>query len=142
MLVCPTACRVHPQEAHGNGAAAAAGGQAAAAFKHQQQKQPPPRPPSPTEVAELLYNNWLVDVPKMLDIAVLYGPSNSKLTAQWLQQLLLLQPKYAQVQLQAKPVPLLERELWRLPPPGISAGPRLVYQPMWSTAACSSACLL
>eukprot|EP00775_Hariotina_reticulata_P004911 gene4911-5155_t len=32
----------------------------------------------------------------MLDIAVLYGPSNSKLTGQLLQQLLRLQPKYGQ----------------------------------------------
>lgn len=33
----------------------------------------------------------------MLDIAVLYGPGNSQLTGQLLQQLLEVQPKYAQV---------------------------------------------
>ncbi|WIA38234.1 hypothetical protein OEZ86_001577 [Tetradesmus obliquus] len=53
-------------------------------------------PPSPQQVAELLYNQWLLDVPKMMDLAVLYGPGSSGLTGQLLSALLLLQPKYAQ----------------------------------------------
>ncbi|WIA17934.1 hypothetical protein OEZ85_009427 [Tetradesmus obliquus] len=55
-----------------------------------------PAPPSPQQVAELLYNRWLLDVPKMMDLAVLYGPGSSSLTGQLLSALLLLQPKYAQ----------------------------------------------
>lgn len=53
--------------------------------------------PSASQAAELLYGKWLLDVPKMMDIAVLYGPGTSQLTRQLLQQLLVLQPKYAQV---------------------------------------------
>lgn len=45
----------------------------------------------------MLYNRWLVDVPKMMDLAVLYAPGNSQLVQQLLHQLLVLQPKYAQV---------------------------------------------
>lgn len=48
-------------------------------------------------MAELLYDRWLVDVPKLMDLAVLYAPGSSQLVAQLLQQLLMLQPKYAQV---------------------------------------------
>jgi hypothetical protein len=36
------------------------------------------------------------NVPKMMDLAVLYGPGSSSLTGQLLEALL-LQPKYAQV---------------------------------------------
>lgn len=45
----------------------------------------------------MLYNKWLVDVPKMMDLAVLYAPGSSQLVQQLLHQLLMLQPKYAQV---------------------------------------------
>jgi activating signal cointegrator complex subunit 2 len=51
-------------------------------------------------VADLLYNKWLVDVPKMMDLAVLYAPGSSQLVRQLLQQLLTLQPRYAQVGVQ------------------------------------------
>jgi hypothetical protein len=57
----------------------------------------PKAPPSPQQVGDLLYNQWLLDVPKMMDLAVLYGPGSSSLTGQLLEALLLLQPKYAQV---------------------------------------------
>lgn len=45
----------------------------------------------------MLYNKWLVDVPKMMDLAVLYAPGSSQLVQQLLHALLMLQPKYAQV---------------------------------------------
>lgn len=32
-----------------------------------------------TDQAALLYNSWLLDVPKLMDIAVLFGHENSKL---------------------------------------------------------------
>lgn len=86
----PCTCRAHPQEEQQQAAAAAVAGSS----KQQRQQQ---QVPSPAQVAEHLYNNHLIDVPKMLDIAVLYGPGNSKLTGQLLQQLLVLQPKYAKV---------------------------------------------
>jgi hypothetical protein len=90
MSACP---RVHPQELSSSSSssgpsksqtttAAAAGSKV---------------PPSPQQVGDLLYNQWLLDVPKMMDLAVLYGPGSSSLTGQLLEALLLLQPKYAQV---------------------------------------------
>ena len=53
--------------------------------------------PSPSQQGSLLYNKWWLDVPKLLDIAALYGPSNKSLVGQLLQQLVKLQPKYLQV---------------------------------------------
>jgi hypothetical protein len=86
--------RAHPQEQQPTSATAAAAGAGSSKAAQQQQQQ---GPPSPGQVAELLYDRWLVDVPKLMDLAVLYGPGSSQLVAQLLQQLLLLQPKYAQV---------------------------------------------
>lgn len=80
-------CRVHPQEQQQP--------QPAAASKAASKQQA--HPPSASQAAELLYNKWLLDVPKMADLAVLYGPSNAGLTGQLLQALLALQPKYAKV---------------------------------------------
>ncbi len=40
--------------------------------------------PAQTEQAKLLYDRWLLDVPKLLDIAALYGPDNPDLTRQLL----------------------------------------------------------
>jgi activating signal cointegrator complex subunit 2 len=65
--------------------------------QEQQQQQQQVQPPSAGQVADLLYDRWLLDVPKMMDLAVLFGPGSSRLTQQLLQQLLHLQPKYAQV---------------------------------------------
>lgn len=82
-------CRAHPHnEQHQQQSPAAAAGSS-----HQQAQQLPSLP----KVAEQLYNIGLIDVPKMLDIAVLYGPGNSELTGRLLQQLLDMQPRYAQV---------------------------------------------
>ncbi|KAF8062062.1 hypothetical protein HT031_004322 [Scenedesmus sp. PABB004] len=50
----------------------------------------------PGDAAAALYDRWLVDVPKLMDLAVLYGPGNPELTRQLLQQVLRLQPRYAQ----------------------------------------------
>jgi len=38
-----------------------------------------------------------MDVPKMMDLAVLYAPGSAQLVQQLLHQLLVLQPRYAQV---------------------------------------------
>lgn len=73
--------RSHPQEQ--STAAPAAKGQ--------------PPAPSASQVADLLYNKWLMDVPKMMDLAVLYAPGSAQLVQQLLHQLLVLQPRYAQV---------------------------------------------
>lgn len=45
-----------------------------------------PGGPAREEQAALLYNDWLLDVPKLLDIAVLYGRDNSALVQQLMQQ--------------------------------------------------------
>jgi hypothetical protein len=89
---------VHPQETNSSSSSSSSGlgrsksqtttAAAAAASK---------AAPSPQQVGDLLYNQWLLDVPKMMDLAVLYGPGSSSLTGQLLEALLLLQPKYAQV---------------------------------------------
>lgn len=84
-------CRAHPQEQQGAIAPAAAAKQTSSSSQQQQ------APPSPSQVAELLYSRWLVDVPKMMDLAVLYAPGSTQLVQQLLHQLLMLQPKYAQV---------------------------------------------
>ncbi|KAK9909048.1 hypothetical protein WJX75_006462 [Coccomyxa subellipsoidea] len=50
--------------------------------------------PVQTEQAKQLYDRWLLDVPKLLDIAALYGPDNPELTRQLLTKVFTLQPRY------------------------------------------------
>lgn len=40
--------------------------------------------------AALLYDQWLLDVPKLMDVCVLYGPTNTALLKQFMQQVCLL----------------------------------------------------
>jgi hypothetical protein len=46
------------------------------------------------EFARLIYDEWLWDVPALLDLVVLYGSSNPELTAEMLRRLFTLQPAY------------------------------------------------
>ena len=45
----------------------------------------PGGPPNP-EQAELLYGRCLLDVPRLMDVAALYGPANPGLTSKFMQQ--------------------------------------------------------
>lgn len=45
--------------------------------------------------AQILYDRWLLDVPKLLDLAAIYGSDNAKLLQQLLQQVFKVQPQYA-----------------------------------------------
>ncbi|KAL0032304.1 hypothetical protein WJX79_003738 [Trebouxia sp. C0005] len=45
--------------------------------------------------AQTLYDRWVLDVPKLLDLAAIYGPDNAKLLQQLLQQVFKVQPLYA-----------------------------------------------
>ncbi|DBB14004.1 hypothetical protein WJX82_002006 [Trebouxia sp. C0006] len=45
--------------------------------------------------AQILYDRWVLDVPKLLDLAAIYGPDNAKLLQQLLQQVFKVQPLYA-----------------------------------------------
>ena len=45
-----------------------------------------PGGPSAPEQAELLYNRCLLDVPRLMDVAALYGPANPGLTGKFMQQ--------------------------------------------------------
>ena len=45
-----------------------------------------PGGPAREEQVALLYNDWLLDVPKLLDIAVLYGRDNTALVQQLMQK--------------------------------------------------------
>ena len=51
--------------------------------------------PSDTERARLLYDRWLLDVPKLLDVAAIYGPANPRIVSQLLCSVFELQPQYA-----------------------------------------------
>ena len=42
--------------------------------------------PTAQEQAQLLYNRWIVDVPKVMDVAALYGRANPDLTRRFMQQ--------------------------------------------------------
>ena len=42
--------------------------------------------PSAQDQASMLYNDWLLDMPKLLDIAVLYGRDNPALVQQLMQK--------------------------------------------------------
>jgi len=51
--------------------------------------------PPDAERARCLYDRWLLDVPKLLDVAALYGPTNPGLVSQLLRGVFELQPQYA-----------------------------------------------
>ncbi|MEW5300920.1 MAG: hypothetical protein WDW36_003812 [Sanguina aurantia] len=51
---------------------------------------------TPQQHAALLYDQWLLDVPKLMDVCVLYGPTNTALLKQFMQQVFALQPRYTQ----------------------------------------------
>ncbi|KXZ49213.1 hypothetical protein GPECTOR_22g804 [Gonium pectorale] len=53
-----------------------------------------PGGPPPEQQAALLYDSWTLDVPKLMDIAVLYGGQNRELVRRFMGQLLSLQPRY------------------------------------------------
>ena len=38
------------------------------------------------EHAQLLYDKWVLDIPKLLDLAAIYGPDNAPLVQQLMQQ--------------------------------------------------------
>ena len=42
----------------------------------------------------MIYDNFIFDVPKIMDLCVLYGPSNSTLLMKMLQNIFTHQPKY------------------------------------------------
>ena len=50
--------------------------------------------PSPFEQGAVLYDRWLVDVPKLLDLCVLFGEDNPELCARLVAALFELQPRY------------------------------------------------
>mmetsp|Transcript_10537 Transcript_10537/g.27506 ORF Transcript_10537/g.27506 Transcript_10537/m.27506 type:complete len:856 (+) Transcript_10537:104-2671(+) len=50
--------------------------------------------PPDAERARCLYDRWLLDVPKLLDVAALYGPANPRLVSQFLSSVFTLQPQY------------------------------------------------
>ena len=45
--------------------------------------------PSASERADLVYNNWLIDIPMLMDVAVLYGRDNATLAKQLISQVAL-----------------------------------------------------
>ncbi len=45
-----------------------------------------PGGPPPAQRASILYDTWLLDIPKLMDIAVLYGAANRQLTSTLLRQ--------------------------------------------------------
>ncbi|GFR47557.1 hypothetical protein Agub_g9282, partial [Astrephomene gubernaculifera] len=53
-----------------------------------------PGGPPREQQAQLLYDMWLLDVPKLMDVAVLYGTHNRQLTRTFLSQVFSLQPRY------------------------------------------------
>jgi activating signal cointegrator complex subunit 2 len=50
--------------------------------------------PPPQRRAQEIYDRWMIDVPKLMDLAAIYGPSNSGLVVRLIAQVLELQPKY------------------------------------------------
>ena len=51
--------------------------------------------PPDIERARILYDRWLIDVPKLLDVAALFGPTNTHLVSQLLDKVFQLQHQYA-----------------------------------------------
>jgi activating signal cointegrator complex subunit 2 len=62
--------------------------------QHSVAREAGPGVPPPAQQGALLYDNWILDVPKLMDLAALYGPTNPALVSRLLQQLLALQPRY------------------------------------------------
>jgi len=56
----------------------------------------PGTPLSPFEQGALLYDRWLLDLPKVLDICVLFGAENRAAVAALIDDMMRLQPKYGQ----------------------------------------------
>ncbi|GIL51207.1 hypothetical protein Vafri_7281, partial [Volvox africanus] len=54
-----------------------------------------PGAPKREEQAQMVYNLWLLDIPKLMDVAVLYGAHNPELTRKFLSQVFDLQPRYS-----------------------------------------------
>ncbi|GIM03199.1 hypothetical protein Vretimale_8004 [Volvox reticuliferus] len=54
-----------------------------------------PGAPTREQQAQMLYNLWLLDIPKLMDVAVLYGAHNPELTRKFLIQVFDLQPRYS-----------------------------------------------
>ncbi len=42
--------------------------------------------PDAQEQAQLLYNRWILDIPKLMDVAALYGRANPDLTQRFMRQ--------------------------------------------------------
>ncbi|GMH32611.1 hypothetical protein BSKO_00445 [Bryopsis sp. KO-2023] len=53
-----------------------------------------PGAPDRTSQAALLYENWILDIPKLLDVCVLFGSENRELVSQFLGNVFAWQPKY------------------------------------------------
>ncbi|TRY87714.1 hypothetical protein DNTS_018538 [Danionella cerebrum] len=49
---------------------------------------------SPTAFAEIIYNNYLFDIPKILDLCVLYGKGNAQLLHKMIDNIFTQQPSY------------------------------------------------
>jgi len=43
---------------------------------------------------KLIYDNFIFDIPKMMDLCVLYGPTNSVLLSKMFKNIFVNQPKY------------------------------------------------
>ncbi|GBF96800.1 hypothetical protein Rsub_09656 [Raphidocelis subcapitata] len=56
--------------------------------------EPGPGAPPPARRAAEIYDRWLLDFPKMLDLAAIYGPSNPALAARLVARAFEMQPRY------------------------------------------------
>lgn len=68
--------------------------------------------PETSVQADIIYDNWILDIPKVLDVCVLYGVENQDLVKDFLQKLFFLQPKYLEDL--AGVVPLLVENIQKL----------------------------
>lgn len=46
---------------------------------------------TPQQHAAILYDQWLLDVPKLMDVCVLYGPANPALLQRFMQQVCVIE---------------------------------------------------
>lgn len=49
---------------------------------------------SPTAFGEIIYENFIFDIPKMMDMAIIYGPANSNLLSKMFGNIFNNQPNY------------------------------------------------
>jgi activating signal cointegrator complex subunit 2 len=56
---------------------------------------------SPAAHAAILYENWLFDIPKLMDLAALFGAGNAALVTQMVASVFHAQPKFLDVRLGA-----------------------------------------